>query len=737
MFQTFDKNTSGNKDGIKNNSGHFFGPLIQPKLTINQPGDVYEQEADAVADKVMLMKDLHRQLFFNPVSQVQKKCTGCEEEEKKEQVQRKLQNIFVQRQSPPASAIPAPAPTPAPVATPGPSAPPTAAPSPAAPTPTAASPTLQPAREGSGGDALGAVMAIPQVSRLVTEQKQRLLRDLSEAWTDSSLFGKFFAGAVALGLGSGLAMAIYLSRNNPSALDFFVSPVSGTIFQLPAIGGLPAWTTAAGLELNFDRPDSRFPVRNEMVGVHFDVGRFLPGVLGFGPVNSFTPIGAPPSLSRKNEGAENAVIPNSQALEQSENYIISLNGKGKNLSESEKSFFEPRIGYDFSTVKIHADTQANESAKTLNALAYTQGNNIVFGSNQYQPETTEGKRLLAHELTHVVQQKNTSRKIQRTPVTSGEYGAELDHYTTMFSVPATVITLLRRSSTYMTMARSLDTHYVALDGAHIPSGWAFDWNPNTDGVLSHGPFRGRRVLAIWYGASGSEFLPSGSLDNNYGYDIILLQPPQHFSGDQAVGEWIQIIAHETTHAFTRNTSGSVAPATVADRITAAITDEANTRGTESAIATEATRGNRLPDYTPSTGSTNPAQVQRDMFPSSLKRTYLEEFVFDELVRQAISNEGLSQSDIEQHNTRIDALTVEDIDGVVASPGFILYFDAAIHMYNTFTSKYDELRYIQRVINARWTRYQQSNAGDLDVKETILQEHAQAFFNGIISYRARP
>jgi hypothetical protein len=63
-----------------------------------------------------------------------------------------------------------------------------------------------------------------------------------------------------------------------------------------------------------------------------------------------------------------------------------------------------RFGYDFSRVRIHADAEAAQSAHALHALAYTFGRDIVFGANQYAPKTSEGRQLLAHELTHVVQQ---------------------------------------------------------------------------------------------------------------------------------------------------------------------------------------------------------------------------------------------------------------------------------------------------------------------------------------------
>lgn len=69
---------------------------------------------------------------------------------------------------------------------------------------------------------------------------------------------------------------------------------------------------------------------------------------------------------------------------------------------------ESRFGYDFSRVKVHTDDRAAESAKSVNALAYTLGNNVVFAKGQYDPRTNRGQRLLAHELAHVVQQSDLS-----------------------------------------------------------------------------------------------------------------------------------------------------------------------------------------------------------------------------------------------------------------------------------------------------------------------------------------
>ncbi len=89
-------------------------------------------------------------------------------------------------------------------------------------------------------------------------------------------------------------------------------------------------------------------------------------------------------------------------------HISSIKGGGLPLSQAERSFFEPRFGCDFSRVRIHKDSRAADTASAVNAQAFTYKNNIVFGSGKYSPHSESGKQLLAHELTHVVQQKSRS-----------------------------------------------------------------------------------------------------------------------------------------------------------------------------------------------------------------------------------------------------------------------------------------------------------------------------------------
>lgn len=81
-----------------------------------------------------------------------------------------------------------------------------------------------------------------------------------------------------------------------------------------------------------------------------------------------------------------------------------LSSVGRPLDDATRSFFTARFGHDFSHVRIHADSAAADSARAVNAVAYTLGRDIVFDAGRYDPASFAGRRLLAHELTHVVQQ---------------------------------------------------------------------------------------------------------------------------------------------------------------------------------------------------------------------------------------------------------------------------------------------------------------------------------------------
>ncbi len=84
--------------------------------------------------------------------------------------------------------------------------------------------------------------------------------------------------------------------------------------------------------------------------------------------------------------------------------IESIKTGGESLRPASRNFFEERFGHDFSRVRIHSDDRAAQSAKGIHAQAYTTGQHIVFGAGHYSPDTHTGQRLLAHELSHVIQQ---------------------------------------------------------------------------------------------------------------------------------------------------------------------------------------------------------------------------------------------------------------------------------------------------------------------------------------------
>ena len=355
---------------VKTKSSSSGNPVFfQPKLTINQPGDEYEQEADAMAERVMRMEDTgYSDSFFKPVQRV------------------------IQRQSP------------------------------------ATTPSEQPAtREGTPGDVVKAATSIPFVERFLERIGDEFLLTLGTTW-DQSTLGKFSLIGGGLSLAGGLGLAVYAARNDPGALDIMASPFSGTMLPAFDFDIFPSALRSFALEVNFDRFDENARARNIMGGIHFDVGRLLPSSWGFGPVQEWSPIGPPwgttpvhrkcatceeedKELQRKELAAQE-----SEANSEISNYIGSLSSKGSPLSHSAKSFFEPRFGYDFSSVKVHNDSDSAASAQSINALAYTTGNNIVFNQHQYSPETERGKQLLAHELTHVVQQNHHIGGIQRKPL---------------------------------------------------------------------------------------------------------------------------------------------------------------------------------------------------------------------------------------------------------------------------------------------------------------------------------
>ena len=143
------------------------------------------------------------------------------------------------------------------------------------------------------------------------------------------------------------------------------------------------------------------------------------------PAPEIKPAAAPPQISRKCAACEadeqllrkRSDVAKLAAAEAPSLVHEVLRSPGQPLDVATRTYFEPRFQQDFSRVRVHADSQATASAQAVQARAYTVGPNIVFGTGQYAPATQTGQRLLAHELTHVVQQE---RGVALSPSSDGD-----------------------------------------------------------------------------------------------------------------------------------------------------------------------------------------------------------------------------------------------------------------------------------------------------------------------------
>lgn len=104
-----------------------------------------------------------------------------------------------------------------------------------------------------------------------------------------------------------------------------------------------------------------------------------------------------------------------------------LDTAGQPLEELTRAQMEAPMGHDFSHVRVHTDAVAAESTQALHAEAFTVGSHVVFSAGKYAPATSEGRALLTHELTHVVQQRDAAaNEATQVGTPDGEYEHEAD-----------------------------------------------------------------------------------------------------------------------------------------------------------------------------------------------------------------------------------------------------------------------------------------------------------------------
>jgi outer membrane protein OmpA-like peptidoglycan-associated protein len=179
-------------------------------------------------------------------------------------------------------------------------------------------------------------------------------------------------------------------------------------------GPMPVRVPGFQKKLSVSQPGDRFEREADRVAHAVTHGEAIPQLTGGGAQGVQR---ACPDCEQEEKKLSNFVqrkaAPPAAVTAAPESHIDQATSGGQPLPDRSRSFFELRMGHDFRGVRVHTGARAAESARDVQALAYTRGRNIVFGAGQYHPESASGRRLIAHELTHVVQQ--TGGEARNTP----------------------------------------------------------------------------------------------------------------------------------------------------------------------------------------------------------------------------------------------------------------------------------------------------------------------------------
>ncbi len=251
---------------------------------------------------------------------------------------------------------------------------------------------------GSVGDIFSAIASYPVVQQALDRLKDQAASQASRDWS------RLNTGERILVVSSGImiaAPALGFSLADPAMRANLGSILNGTPLPVPGVPWLH-------LETNL-QADSF------MVGFHVDLGHLLAPVLpGFG-AGSPNAIGDPPSAQRAVQRDIGTAATNpAPDIGSSINARL---GAGASLDGRALEQFSSSLGHDFSRVRIHHDSEANQLSKAVNARAFTTGQDIFFAQGTYNPDSSDGQKLLAHELTHTIQQARGP--VSGTPTAGG------------------------------------------------------------------------------------------------------------------------------------------------------------------------------------------------------------------------------------------------------------------------------------------------------------------------------
>ena len=211
-----------------------------------------------------------------------------------------------------------------------------------------------------------------------------------------------------------------------------------------------------------------------------------------------------------------------------------LRSPGQALDAETRAFFEPRFWMDFSHVKVHTDARAIESARAIGALAYSHGNNIVLGTGSSKLAPSESRSLLAHELTHVVQQAHTDSAAQMpdrisSPSDDTEIQAE--------RVASAVGNLDKWSSSW----RYTDAGYqgsLSANGYHHAANGTIQRSPRSWPFNGYVVNNSSQPVTVWSDEQGLYQIPAGSTSGRFTEDVDHIQ--------DSAGQWYKIGAGNVT-----------------------------------------------------------------------------------------------------------------------------------------------------------------------------------------------
>jgi len=307
-----------------------------------------------------------------------------------------------------------------------------------------------------------------------------------------------------------------------------------------------------------------------------------------------------------------------------------LGGSGRPLNPPLQEDMEQRFGFDFSRVRVHADSAAEYSTKEANARAYTVGHAIVFGAGQFSPGTRGGMQLLAHELAHVVQQGSRSapaiqfacRAPKQFDFAKSSIASQIRDGLGQITVPSrdpggapnprvdpgTVLSILGTSGCFLQDAQTIERTYFARGG----------------------PTGGRTTLALRLHENpdiGSQFTTSEPSAHRIYVEVeagVTTATPQAL-----VRRIVHEIAHATHRPSTPRPPRGIGAVTVVEE--AGVAEEAQTRARENEIMAEIAASEGWTD-TPTPAKPN--DVRASLRSGLPKLTYQEYFIVEEMKRRS-------------------------------------------------------------------------------------------------------